>query len=205
MNFFKINIKILLLLFLVFSAVFSANLKIFANEYSENSDNIVSVKFPAGTMFKAILQDNISTSENNAGDEVSLIVPSDLMLGDTLCIPENSKFIGRIRRIEKAQQGRNGLIEVIFETLKFAEGQEISILAHVWTKDKTGILGGELTDHSRYKRVPVSIEGIGNIAQMVPDGPRIMGKETEILVGSEWIIVLDKDLNVTTQSLNKFR
>jgi len=192
---FKNTIKHLSI-FLVFLLVLGITPGVKAYQSSDSQDNSVLVSFPVGTMFKGILQYNASTKSNNVGDIIELILPADILVGDAICIPKNSKLIGDIIRLGRAQQGKNGFIEVVFNRLQFPDDQEISILAHVWTKDGTGILGGELTERIGYKKVSHSIWGIGSVAQLIPDGPRQMGKETEILTGSEWILVLDKELKL---------
>ncbi|MCK7467683.1 MAG: hypothetical protein MZU91_05875 [Desulfosudis oleivorans] len=66
-------------------------------------------------------------------------------------------------------------------------------------KNGTGIIGGEITERSMFKNQVHSIEGIGDIAQLIPVGPRAMGMETEVYAGSEWIVALQRKLviNIT--------
>ncbi|MFH0702973.1 MAG: hypothetical protein V2B14_05490 [bacterium] len=188
----------LILFFILFLAfTVGLNTSIFAQNPSFNENiNSYKVNFPAGTIFKAILQYKISTELNNPEDKVYLIVPDDINIGKIICIPKNSKFIGKIIDLKKAQIGQNGYFNIVIETLQFPNDKEISILGHIWTKENTGKIGGEFTERTKYRKVPYYIEGIGIIVQLVPDGPRQMGKETQQLSGSEWIIVLDKELNL---------
>ena len=175
---------------------FSTNIEAFsATKVTENQDTYT-VSFPAGTLFKGILENSISTEICNTGDLFIITIPADIQIGDVNCIPKNSKLVGRIVRLGRAQAGRNGFMEVIIETLKFPDDQEVGMLAHIWTKDGTGNIGGEFTERSKYRKMKQSIEGIGDVAQLIPYGPRVMGKDTEALVGSEWIAVLDRELRL---------
>jgi len=185
------------LFFIIFIPILLFILSINSHVRADNSlDGTYNVNFPAGTMFKGILPHNLSTAYNNVNDKVELIIPVDIQIGDVICIPKDSKLIGSIIRLGRAQQGKNGFFEIVFNSLKLPDNQELNILAHVWTKDGTGVFGGEFTDRVGYKKVPHSILGIGSVVQLIPDGPRKMGKDTEILTGSEWILVLDKELKI---------
>ena len=133
---------------------------------------------------------------NLAGDEVNLILPTDLYLQNTVCIPKNTIFTGKIVKLQKAKIGNNGGFQVIFHTLTLPEGQKVNVMGHIWSKEGNGLIGGESTQRTSIKNVPHYIQGISPFLQKIPDGPRAMGKETEITAGTEWIIVLDRDIEL---------
>jgi len=186
----KVSGLVLLCLFLTLNGQTSfaqnASLKETANQ------NIIT--FYPGTLFKAILQQRISTEVNNVGDKVKLITPTDINLGENVCIPQDSKFFGRIVKLERPKIGSNGSFQIIFDTLSLPEGQNIKIMASVWTKKGDGTVGGEATKRSMFRPVVHSVDEIGRYVQQLPAGPREMGKDTELLPGTEVLIVLDKQL-----------
>jgi hypothetical protein len=153
------------------------------------------VTFYTGTLFKAVLQQKVSTEFNNIGDKVELINPTDVRLGEFVCIPQNTKFIGKIVKLEKPKIGSNGSFQIIFDTLKLPDGQTISIMASVWTKKGDGIVGGEATPRINFRPMTYNIEGVGSYIHKLPAGPRDMGKNSELLPGYEVLIVLDQKLN----------
>jgi len=160
----------------------------------KESEDQNTINFYAGTLFKAVLQQKISTGVNNVGDRVEFITPADISLGETVCLPEGSRFIGKIVRLGKPTVGSNGYIQMIFDILRLPDGQDISIFASIWSKKGEGIFGGEPSLKTGYRPVVTDLQGIGSFIHMIPAGPREMGKDSELLPGSEVIIVLDKNL-----------
>ena len=49
--------------------------------------------FPSGIYLKGILQEGISTGINQVGDELTLIMPSDISLNEIICIPKGSILV----------------------------------------------------------------------------------------------------------------
>lgn len=152
------------------------------------------VTFYTGTLFKAVVQQRISTGANNVGDRVEFITPSDIYVGEVTCIPKDSKFIGKIVKLEKPKIGSNGYFQILFHTLRLPDGDDIGIMARVWTKKGDGTIGGEQTLRSTFRPVVQRVQGIGDYIKVVPAGPREMGKDSELLPGYEVLIVLDKKL-----------
>ncbi|MCK7467682.1 MAG: hypothetical protein MZU91_05870 [Desulfosudis oleivorans] len=87
--------------------------------------------FPAGSQFRVILLQNISSELNNVGDLVEMIVPGDLQMGDNICVPRNAKFIGKIIRIEKPRIGKNASIELMFTSFVFPGEHEFDIIGRL--------------------------------------------------------------------------
>ncbi|MDD3013860.1 MAG: hypothetical protein PHC34_09180 [Candidatus Gastranaerophilales bacterium] len=158
-------------------------------------DNQNVVTFYEGTLFKAILQQKISTGINNICDKVELITPADINLGETVCMPKDSKFIGKIVKLGKPEIGTNGYFQILFDTLRLPDGQNISIMARVWTKKNDYTIGGEATARSGFRPIVHNVQGMGSYIQQLPAGSREMGKDSELLPGSEVLIVLDKQLS----------
>ncbi|MEI7474464.1 MAG: hypothetical protein WCK67_06755 [bacterium] len=162
----------------------------------ERDKELITVSFPAGTLFRGILQNSISTAENKLGDPVELIMPMDIQFKDYVCFPKYTRIIGKVVRIERPAYGRNSLIQFVFEKLILPEGDLINITGRFSNKSNDGIIGGEMTDRIGQRLVPIYAEGIGNCKRVVKYGPRKMGAETEMQAGSEWTIILDKPVKI---------
>lgn len=170
----------------------------FAENYpfAIKDQELFTVYFPAGTLFRGILQARISSSENKIGDPIELIMPIDLQFQDHLCFPKDTKIIGKIVRIERPTEGRNAFLQFVFEKLLLPEGDFINIAARISNKGNEGIVGGETTERIGERKVLIQVEGIGNCTRLVKYGPRKMGSETALQAGSEWTIILDNPLKL---------
>lgn len=151
--------------------------------------------FPAGTFFKGVLQNEISSEKNGVGDKVYMIIPFDVKIGEVTCIPAQTLIIGEIIQIQKAQEGKNGFVQIKFDQMVFPDGTGTQMSGHIWSGNK-GILGGETTKRIAYKKVPHYIEDIGIVAKLVETGDRAMGKNKILPVGTECVVVLDNALKV---------
>lgn len=156
--------------------------------------NYKTVKFPVGMHLKGYLENHISTKMNKLNDPVVVLIPYDLRLGELTVIPERTKIVGKITLLNRAVKGRNGLYQVVFDKLVFPSGQIVSILAHVDTKNKDSIIGGQYTKKSGYKKIIHNVERIGSYVQAIPSGDPKIGKETITNPGTEWLIVFDDEL-----------
>ncbi len=154
------------------------------------------ITLPAGTLIRAESYKEISSKKNRIGDDVVFIVTSKLSVDKNLAIPKDSLLQGKIVQLERAQQGRDGYFQIIFDRIIFPDGWKSDIMAKIWTKRGTGIIGGNLTKGRDYKKSPHYIENIGPVAQLVKTGPKAMGEEKTLPRGSEFVIVLEKDLHI---------
>lgn len=161
----------------------------------KETEDYYNISFYTGTLFKAILQQKVSSEFNSVGDKVELINPANIYMGEYVCLPENSKFIGKIVKVEKPKVGSNGSFQVIFDTLKLPDGQNIIIMASIWTKKGDGVVGGEMTPRTLYRPTVYNVGGLGSYIHKLPAGPRAIGKNSELLPGSEVLIVLDQKIN----------
>jgi len=186
--------KKILTISLLFSLIFVSGIE--AKDQTDDNSPKLTVTFPKGSLFRGILQQKISTKINHIGDKVELIIPADIIFKNYLYIPANSKFVGRINKLSKSKPGQDGYLQIEINKLIIPDGRIIDVYAHIWTKKENGVIGGALTKRVGYKKAVHSIAGIGDVVQYLPAGPRIEGKETELLPGSEWIISLDKELKL---------
>ncbi|MDD3149673.1 MAG: hypothetical protein PHV68_02470 [Candidatus Gastranaerophilales bacterium] len=165
-------------IFFIFITLFSAS--VFAQ------DKIVELK--QGTYLKGILMQNISTASNKEGDIVELINPANIFF-DNIAISENTIYKGVIAKLEKPKLGQDGYFYINIDEIIFPDNSSFSIDAYLWTK-KEGGFGGDFTKRTEIKKMHHRIQGIGLIAQIIPTGPRSMGKDFEIKAGEEFVIVI---------------
>jgi len=168
------------------SAVFS---------FEDEPDTGVAV-FPSGTMFKATLQNTVSSKESQVGDAVSFVLDSDMVIGRAVCIPKGSIFLGRVVEMEQPQQGRDGYFRIGIHELVFVDGWRVDVAARVLDNVKTDIIGGGVTPRQEYKKVPHYIQDIGPVIKLVKTGPREMGQNRALPAGKKLILVLDRPLEV---------
>jgi len=190
--------KILKYIFIISLTVFSINSAGFAQVFSfEKNPNLKNVTFPAGTLLKGSLQNQLSSTKNKMGDKIHLLIPFNVKIGEDTFIPARTLIIGQVIQTQKAQQGKNGFVQIKFEYMKFPDGWGTPISAHIWSSNGQGIIGGETTKRVSYKKIPHYTSETGIIAQLIETGKRAMGQEIFINAGSEFIIVLDNDLEIT--------
>ncbi|HSA07003.1 MAG TPA: hypothetical protein P5556_07465 [Candidatus Gastranaerophilales bacterium] len=185
--------------FLFFLISFKAYSQVFS--FEATADDTIAT-FPKGTMLKAILQETVSTKDNQIGDRVSFVTVSDLTIGKATCIPKDSILLGQVIRLEKAKEGRDGYFQLSVNEIIFPDGWRTTLSATLWTADGMGIIGGAVTQMQEYKKIAHYIEDIGPVVQLVKTGARAMGQERAMLAGNNVIIVLEQQLQV--KYLEKF-
>jgi len=152
--------------------------------------------FPAGSFLKGYLQNQLSSNKNKVGDPVYAIISYDVKIGKITCIPKNTLLTGHVTQISPPVEGRNGYIQVKFDYITFPDGWGTSLSGHVWNTTGKGMIGGEATKKTLYRKIPHYVENVGTFVQLVEVGQGEMGKETVVTQNTEFIIVLDSDLNV---------
>jgi len=201
----QIKIPLLSLLsFILISTLFSNSIAsaqyLFDKQYQNKNisrptkDIYQTILIQKGTILKGVLQHKISSRINNVNDRVETMIMSDMQKDGVNCIPKGTKILGNISRITKPLEGENASIQIIFNTLKIPDQDNINMMAYIWTPGGYSTLGGELTEKTGYKRIVHNLQGIGGVVQLVPSGPRSMGTEREFQPGTELVIVLERDI-----------
>lgn len=149
---------------------------------------------PAGTPLHVLLQSPLSTKANQVSDPVDALMAQTLYMGETVMIPENTFFRGKIVNLEPPVEGRNAVLEVRFHTIYLPDGERLPIEAYVKTERADHAWGGELTPGTEPKRVTHRVWGIGGYNQIILAGPRAMGQHIGILPGERWTLILEKPL-----------
>ncbi len=192
----KIN-KYIFIILMIFSLI-SLN-KAFAvkEPLKYNLKDFHSVKVAKGTFFKGVLQQEVSSKYNKNGDIVRIINPFNVYLDETVIIPKNSVFIGRITDLNLPSKGRDAHFSIPINVVIFPDGTGLRLKAHVWSKTGNVTIGGNESPRISTKTVIHTEETVqGGFLQIIPDGERIMGNEIMMQSGIDATIQLDEDLHI---------
>lgn len=163
---------------------------------SEPDTRFINYGLPAGTTFHVLLQTPISTAINQPEDPVEAITDANLYLAEELLIPKNTRFIGKISRLEPPIAGRDAILAVSFHQIILENGERLPIESHVRTDRADRIWGGKATQGTKPYLSTQRVAGIGEYNKIVYGGPRAMGKHIDIPPGEHWTIILDQPLNI---------
>jgi hypothetical protein len=111
MNFWLTKTKIFALSILLFTFFITANAQ----------DSIY--KLPVGTKIRLRMDNEINSKVSNANDTFTATLSKPLIVKETILIPSGTIIEGKILKSESASVGgKNGVMEIRFETIRFADG-----------------------------------------------------------------------------------
>lgn len=163
---------------------------------SEPDSRFVNYHLPAGTAFHVLSQTPVSTAINQPDDPIEAITDANLYLGEELLIPKNTRFIGKISRLDPPIAGRDAILAVSFHQVRLDNGENLPIVSHVRTDRPDRTWGGKVTQGTKPYLSTQRVAGIGEYNKIVYGGPRAMGKHIDIPPGEHWTIILDQPLNI---------
>lgn len=91
-------------------------------------------RIPAGTVLTAILEDDLSSAKNKAGDTFALTLDDGFSMNGKVLIPPKSKIVGTVTGAVSAKRQRNGApgnIEVSLQTLVFPDGSHYPLVGFI--------------------------------------------------------------------------
>jgi hypothetical protein len=148
-----------------------------------------------GTAIEILLQTSISTAYNHVGDPVEGIVTHNIYFEEEKLVPHSTRVFGLITKLEPAIEGRDGIMEVHFTTIKLdAVEEKLPMTAHVRTERPDHTWGGTVTKGTKPYISTQRVSGIGDYNRIVMGGPRAMGKAIEMQGGDFWTLILDSPL-----------
>ena len=163
-------------------------------ERTEPDPRFVQYSLPPGSAFQILLETPLSTAINQLKDPVEGVMDHNLYLNEELILTKNTRFTGYISKLVPPIQGRNGILQVIFNAITTEDGEKLPIVAHVRTERTDHQWGGELTPGTKPMLSTQRVYGLGEYNRIVFGGPRAMGKAIEILPGEHWILILEQPL-----------
>ncbi len=151
---------------------------------------------PEGIFLKGVIQSEISTKTNNLNDPVSVIIPTNLYLMNAICIPENSILEGQIAEFALPKKGRDGLMRIHLDTIKFPDYSYSTFDGDLWMNG-SNIIGGQPSELSEIREVPFSVGGLSPGYILVkPTGEYKIGKDITLSSGSEVLIKTNDEIKV---------
>ena len=154
---------------------------------------------PAGSYFRGLTGETVSSEFNNEGDIIKIFVNADFTMNDEIIIPKNSLFICVVRNLGKAQQGMNGYFSIDVIGLAFPDGRKYAAKGYIIAPNNGKVFGGEFSRRSGHKNVLHRSSAFNRYGAMelMQNGPRIMGKETMIKAGTLVNIAIEEAINVS--------
>lgn len=167
-------------------------------------------RVPIGTVFTAILEDDVSSAKNKVGDTFALTLDDGFSNGGRYLIPPKSKILATVMNCRSAKMQRNGRpgnMEVSLQTLVFPDGTHYPISAiidgnpcHKHDKPpKSRNLGVSIADYG---------QSVAGMAMSFVTGPGFMmkklnkGLEFEMDKGDAIPIRLTRSLEITAPQGN---
>jgi hypothetical protein len=98
---------------------------------------------PAGTAVSATIGSPLSSEFAHVGDHFTATLNAPLSANGSVLLPAGSQIDGQVVVAKSAgRTGRNGELEVRFNSATLPNGQRIPLMAHIQTDDNSGIIRG---------------------------------------------------------------
>ena len=165
-------------------------------------------RLPAGTRISLKMDAEINSRVSTVNDTFIATVAKPVMIRDTVALPAGTVFEGRVSSVAAAAYGgKDGKLDVVFETLRFGNGTSSRILAEpvsgfrsrssrtatllsVFGGTLAGALLGAASGSAKGALIGTGVgAGLGTAVAVARKG-----KETRILKGQEFEIELKKQL-----------
>ena len=143
-------------------------------------------------VFKVTLNDAVSSKTSHEGDTVAFTVAENVMDGNVLLVPAGTVGSGTSTSLKKARSfGRNGVLDITFDTIPAIDGTEFTAVQGKEAKDKT---------RNEVKAAGASVAGAVLLGPVgLVGGAFVKGKNIEYPAGAT-IYVQPQD-SVTIQGL----
>ncbi|MBQ6516237.1 hypothetical protein IJI31_03560 [bacterium] len=151
------------------------------------------VEIPAGTFIPVMTTQEISSAYCDDMTKLDFISYLDVFMYESKIIPTGTKFYGQVEKKNEPVIGTNGSLVIKITKMVFPDGYEMPIKGYIHSTNNN-ILGGEMTQPEKYRKVVHYQKGIHHVAmgvlQAKPDKKLKMGEHHVIASGAELIIVL---------------
>jgi hypothetical protein len=204
--------RALLLILMLITASVSLSPNSFAKKDDERKtakDTIIAPKYegltsytiPAGTTFITTLETPLNTAFNQTDDTFRMRIIHNTWVDENIVIHKGATFVGHVEEVRQPMQGKNAELKIIPHGLETMEGEEVPIMATIFTakKDK-GTIGGEVTQPVNARLIRYEVWGIGQYNRVMPAGPRAMGQHKSFRPGQMLRVRLDKPLTLVVDT-----
>ena len=154
-----------------------------------------SITLPKGTLVKIHNVKELSSILLDEGDEITMICPYDVYIGETNLIPRNTVLHGNVEKLREPVQGTNAAIIIKMNKMVTPEGITYEINGYVSSDGSSTTLGGERTPPLYYAKMPhystwrLTKWRVG-AAQYCETNTRQFGAHTIIKPGAELFLIL---------------
>lgn len=158
------------------------------------------VEIPTGTLIPVMTTQEISSAYCDDLTKLDFISYIDMFMYETKIIPKGTKFYGQVEKKNEPVIGTNGSLMIKITKMVLPDGFEIPIKGYIHSTNNN-ILGGEMTQPEKYRKVVHYQKGIHHVAMGVlqarPGKKLKMGEHHVIASGAELLIVLTSPAWIT--------
>ncbi|MCM1004594.1 MAG: hypothetical protein NC408_09690 [Candidatus Gastranaerophilales bacterium] len=110
---------------------FDENTKVYSPQFnSQDVMNLGVVKIAKGTSLDVYMQEAVDTAYAEVGEEISAMLKEDLIIGESIVVPQGSFIKGKVIKARHAgRAGKNGKVSILFDKLILPEGESFNITA----------------------------------------------------------------------------
>jgi len=119
------------------------------------------VSLPQGTVLRAELKDNLSSTDSRPGDRFTATIRSD---EDGSGLPTGSQVVGQVQSVRRASEKQPGTVDVTFSSLQMPDGRTYPIEASLTSLDAKNIrrtASGRLESTGRSSKDKTKFIGYG--------------------------------------------
>lgn len=149
--------------------------------YASGQPEVEQLEVAKDTLVKIKLTAALSTKSNRVGDPVSFQASEDVYVNGLLVIAKGAPGIGKISKVERAQNfGRDAKLEIEYESIKAVDGTVLPIFLGEKAKEETRSLA---------KAAGATFVGIAVLGPVgIVGGAFVHGEELNIPAGAELFI-----------------
>lgn len=170
----------------------------FAEFDTPKEEQKINLVIPAGSFFRGILGQTVSSEYINYEDKIKILIPSDFTIENYIVIPKNSLFIGSISSVGKAQRGLDGYFSIDIIGLVFPDGRQFVAKGYVSFGKNSKLYGGGFSRRAGHKSSlhRAGANGPKGVLMLQQDGPRMFGKEAKLIMGELVNVVLLEEIKI---------
>jgi len=164
-------------------------------------EGLTSYTLAKGTTFITTLETPLNTAFNQQDDTFRMRVIHNTWIDENIVIHKGATFIGHVEEVRQPMQGKNAELKIIPHGLETLEGEEIPVMATIFSAIKDqGKVGGEVTQPVNARLIRYDVWGIGHYNRVMPAGPRAMGEHKSFRPGQMLRVRLDQPLILVVDS-----
>jgi len=156
--------------------------------YAEGTVEPVATTVSKDTLVKIAFLSSLSSKTSRPGDPVVYEAAEDVYMGGILVLAKGSKGIGKVNRVERAQNfGRDAKLEIDFQSLELMDGKAAPVFLGEKAKEETKSLA---------KAAGATVAGMVILGPVgVIGGAFIKGEAVEIKPGSVMYLQVKEDVD----------